>query len=230
MRINFRKAAENAVENNYIIHAPGTHSQAKDVGETFKEGLKEFYQDNNLIVIDNGKDLENSKEAREELADKIVTQIIKVKQQNPDEPIRLTGHSHGGNVQKLVTQKLVAQGHQNIIDDMMFLASPVRDDYQTNNKALTPEARVLNVSDRSDVVQRLGGKFDIKNKKIGLAKQTIDNNPRVSNIEIEVPNKIGINHIISPAISFTKDALFGDHSDMDSKVALDKIKEKLNEQ
>lgn len=95
--------------------------------------------------------------------------------QNPNEPIRLTGHSHSGNV-----QKLVEQGHQNIIDDMLFLAAPVRKDYQTNNTALIPEAKLLNVYDRSDMVQApLGGVDNIgltpKDRENFPAKQTIDN-------------------------------------------------------
>ncbi len=133
-------------------------------------------------------------------------------------------------MQKLVTQKLVELGYQNTVDGMMFLASPVRKDYQVNNKVLTPEAKVLNVSDGSDLVQRLGGTDTSgKNPSIGFAKQIIGNNSRVTNIEIEVPNKRGINHIINSMSALIKDATYGDHVDMDSKEALDKVQEKLNE-
>lgn len=39
---------------------------------------------------------ENNKSAREEAAKNIAQQIIDWHKDNPDDPIRLVGHSHGG--------------------------------------------------------------------------------------------------------------------------------------
>ncbi|WP_369178697.1 DUF637 domain-containing protein [Candidatus Thiodubiliella endoseptemdiera] len=231
------QAASNAVENNFIIHVPGTFSSKKDVEKSFTDKLKDFFNDDKLEVIALGKNgeqnLENNKPSREQLAEKVTNKIIQELKNNPNEPIYLSGHSHGGNVQKLVTNKLVNQGYAQVIDGGLFLSTPNRDDYKINFDAYKPKARIINASDRSDIIQRLGGIDNIglteKDRKNFPAKQTIDNNPKVINVEIEVSNKVGIGHFVSPVISLIKDAVYGDHVDTNSKQALDKIQTKLNE-
>ncbi len=103
------------------------------------------------------------------------------------------------------------------IDSFVMLAGPVRDDYAIDYSKFTKNAKIVNVYDTSDLVQRLGGidflLFDwskkytlinIKSGKIGIADQKIKNY-NVQNIKVEIPSK-----------NFY-DKFFGNHSKMDSK-------------
>jgi len=215
-----------AVENNVILHAPGTFSNKKDVDEGFIKATEEFYDDEMKIVDhDENRNLENNDKDRQLLADKIVKRIIEVKSANSNEPIYLTGHSHGGNVQKIVTQKLAEQGYSNIIDGIMYLGTPVRDDYVTNNSVLTEKASVFNVYDKDDLVQQnLGGNqfnFSYINKKleeIGPAEQIVNDNPRVQNIQVESP-KTGFNE------SFYY-KYYGDHINIDSSEVIEQVQKR----
>ena len=177
--------------DNKIFHIPGTFSNAKDVDEKYKEGIKEFYNDKDLEIVDhdNNQELENNDKHRQKLANKLVDKIIELKNKNPQEPIRLTGHSHGGNVIKIATQKLVDKGYKNIVDDIMYLGTPVRDDYKTNNEVLKKKSKVLNVYDKSDLVQKWGGDqitsfFNINLFEMGPTKQIVSDNKKVKNIEV----------------------------------------------
>ena len=179
-------AGTTAVEDNAILYTPGTFSNSTNIDEDLPDALKKFYNDNKFIPIDLGRDLGNNAKDRELLADKIVEVIIAIKQVNPDEPIRLVGHSHGGNVDKLVTQKLVEQGYSHIVDDVMFIATPVIPDYVLNNNALTNDASVINTYIIGDIIQTHGGNMYYLPfiGEIGTAGQTINNNSIVQNIEI----------------------------------------------
>ena len=217
-----------AVENNTILHVPGTFSSKKDVDKKFKKALEKFYNDKIEVVAlgKNGeKPLGNNKKDRNKLANKVVKEIVNILKKNKNEPIRLTGHSHGGNVQKLVTKKLVKKGYTNIIDDMMFLATPVRDDYSINYKALKPNAKILNIYDRSDMVQSPAGGIDSYYVSSFPSRHVI-NNTRVENIKIEVPNKLNIWNAIFPIAAYIKDEFINDHINIDSKEVIDQIRGK----
>ncbi len=214
-----------SVENNVILHAPGTFSSKKDVDKGFEEKIKEFYNDDEFIPMDNDRDLENNNADRELLADKIVDKILEIKKDNPNEPIYLTGHSHGGNVQKIVTQKLVEQGYTGIVDSIMYLAAPVRNDYVTNNLALTQNATVFNIYDKDDMVQRIGGNslsnfFGMSSQEGGFSEQIINNNSRVQNIQVESPKTY-------PNESFYY-KYYGDHINIDSPEVINQVDKKVN--
>ncbi|QOY55601.1 DUF726 domain-containing protein [Candidatus Sulfurimonas marisnigri] len=232
---------DKVVGDDKIFHVPGTFSDKRDVEKSFEDGLKNFYKDDKLVVVDLGRVLENSYDDRDKLAEIVVKQIIQTIKDNPDEPIRITGHSHGGNVQKLVTQKLVEQGYKNVVDDVMYLGTPVTDKHVMNNKALKDTATVINAYDKSDFVQKNGGDgttsfFGINKFEVGSAGQTIENNYRVTNIEVESPNQgLETNSIFSlnPIITIGKiinkqyqDKL-EDHSNIDKVEVLQQIKEKM---
>jgi len=215
-----------SVENNVILHAPGTFSSKKDVDKGFEEKIKEFYNDDKFIPMDNDRDLENNDGDRQLLADKIVDKILEIKKDNPNEPIYLTGHSHGGNVQKIVTQKLVEQGHSGIVDSIMYLGTPVRDDYVTNNLALTQNATVFNVYDKDDMVQKSGNnQFSIPYvpllEEFGPSGQIIKNNLRVQNIQVESPKTY-------PNESFYY-KYKGDHINIDSSEVINQVSKKINQ-
>ncbi|MFA7028310.1 MAG: DUF726 domain-containing protein [Sulfurovum sp.] len=188
--------SKNGYLDDKIYHVPGTFANANNVDKSFTEGLKEYYNDEKLEVIEHQDrhPLQNNHKDREKLADRLAKKIIEDYKKNPDEPIRLIGHSHGGNVQKIVTQKLVEKGYEGIVDDIMYMGTPVIDDYKTANKVLKKDAEVINVYDKTDNVQPKGGnngsnpliKKAVKGE-YGDAGQTIDDNPRVTNLEVVSP-------------------------------------------
>jgi hypothetical protein len=130
------------------------------------------------------------------------------------EPLKVYGHSHGGNVAKIVTQMMVAQGVERKFDKIIFLATPVVDNYKLNNNALSLKAEVYNVVDPSDFIQKNGGSdglFSSKYFEYGRAGQYIIDNPIVKNIVVEAPSK---------------EPLVGDHKTMDSVEVLEQIYKK----
>ena len=145
---------------------------------------------------------------------------------------------------KIATQKLVDKGYKNIVDDIMYLGTPVRDDYKTNNEVLKKKSEVLNVYDKSDFIQKKGGYSTTKfinnyisdfydyhiETEFGKAEQLIDNNPRVKNIEVEAPDDINIYNIL-PLTSlgkYIKDEKIQDHRNIDSVEVLNQVKKATN--
>ena len=108
------------------IHAPGTFSDKKDADKEFIAELSKMLQDK-VIVMDNGKKLENNDGARQEFAKKVIDKI-KNHDFKDGEPLNLSGHSHGGNVQKIVTQLLEEEGIVKKVDGVYLFGTPVRDD------------------------------------------------------------------------------------------------------
>ena len=139
---------------------------------------------------------------------------------------------------KIATQKLVDKGYKNIVDDIMYLGTPVRDDYKTNNEVLKKKSKVLNVYDKSDLVQKWGGYsyskalndvFNLSIKKqFGKAEQLIDNNPLVTNIEVEAPNDKNILNKLLPRTKSILDESIEDHRNIDSVEVLNQVKKATN--
>lgn len=66
----------------------------------------------------------NNKSARSEGAEALAEEITMWRKENPDEPIRLVGHSHGGNVAIMVANLL---GEEDIkVETLVTIATPVR--------------------------------------------------------------------------------------------------------
>ncbi|MDB4257422.1 DUF726 domain-containing protein [Arcobacteraceae bacterium] len=215
--------------DNKIYHVPGTNSNKSDVDIGFRKGIKDFYKDDNLQIIANGSDddidLGNNDADRQLLANKVVDQIIKDYIKDPTEPIRLTGHSHGGNVQKIVTQRLVEAGYSNIVDDVMYLGTPVRTDYVTNNNVLKKTSTILNVYDKDDWVQSYFGGID-SNQRPLFSSQIINDNDRVENIRVESPIIIKNNPGGIRYKSYNNP--IKDHENIDSKSVIEQIKKEVN--
>ena len=135
---------------------------------------------------------------------------------------------------KIATQKLVDKGYKNIVDDIMYLGTPVRDDYKTNNEVLKKKSKVLNVYDKSDFIQRFGGdKYDasfIHNRfeEVGPSKQIIIDNKRVKNIEVESPNDKNILNKLLPRTKSILDESIEDHRNIDSVEVLNQVKKATN--
>ncbi len=94
----------------------------------------------------------NDKESRREAAEEIAEAIIKHNQSNPDDPIRLIGHSHGGNVAIMVANILATEEIN--VETLVTIATPVRG-YQLE-KGVTV-GQHINVYNYSDEVQVRGG-------------------------------------------------------------------------
>lgn len=67
---------------------------------------------------------ENISEARTDAAEILVREIIAYKRENPDEPINLIGHSHGGNVAIEACNLLAKEGIE--VDNLITMGTPVR--------------------------------------------------------------------------------------------------------
>ncbi|WP_199925647.1 RHS repeat-associated core domain-containing protein [Paenibacillus bouchesdurhonensis] len=92
----------------------------------------------------------NNKAAREKAAEAIAEDILKWQEKNPDDPIRLVGHSHGGNVAILVANIL---GEKKIkVDTVVTVATPVRG-YQLKQEV----GQHLHVYSDRDSIQVNGG-------------------------------------------------------------------------
>jgi RHS repeat-associated protein len=104
----------------------------------------------------------NSKSARKEAADNYYNYILKVRkdESKSTNPIVLMGHSHGGNVAVLTTNKLVEhyqeQMNKGEISQMpeiilVTLNTPVRPDYQLTKKSSVTHYNVFNMGDNVQV-------------------------------------------------------------------------------
>ena len=94
----------------------------------------------------------NDKNSREKAAEQIAQEIITYHQNNPDEQIRLIGHSHGGNVAVMVVNILAEKNID--VETLVTIATPVRG-YQLEKGATVKQH--INVYNNSDQVQVCGG-------------------------------------------------------------------------
>jgi len=117
----------------------------------------------------------NNKPARKEGAEALAEEIIKWREENPDEPIRLVGHSHGGNVAIMVANLL---GEDDIkVETLVTIATPVRE-YQLKQEV----GQHLHVYNDRDSIQINGGSPWLLLK----ARRTFT---AAANVKIEVDNK-----------------------------------------
>ena len=99
----------------------------------------------------------NSVEARADAAENIAFEIEKWHKENPDDPIRIIAHSHGGNVAFMVVDILASKGLTTgaiEVETLITIATPIRSDYKM---WLGKPAQHLNVYSNSDKVQISGG-------------------------------------------------------------------------
>lgn len=93
---------------------------------------------------------ENNTNARSEAAQDIFNDIYQWHLDNPDEPIRLVGHSHGGNVGIMITNLLAKKDVK--VDTLITIATPVRE-----YKLETEVGQRIHVYNKYDGVQNHGG-------------------------------------------------------------------------
>ena len=84
----------------------------------------------------------NNEEARSIAANDIFANIIDWHKKNPDEPIRLVGHSHGGNVAIMVANKLSDAGIN--VTNLITIATPDRGYLLDNDTKVDQHLQVYN--------------------------------------------------------------------------------------
>jgi len=92
----------------------------------------------------------NSTKARKDAAENLANKIYDYYKQNPNEPVRIVGHSHGGNVGIMAVNLLAEKGL--MVDTLITIATPVRE-YQLN----TGVGQHIHVYNQGDGVQINGG-------------------------------------------------------------------------
>jgi len=112
------------------------------VGELFNESVKEFDW--------TGK---NKKSARLKGAETLTEEIYDWHTENPDDPIRIVGHSHGGNVGIMTADLLAELGMS--VETLITIATPVRE-----YKLTSDVGQHIHMYNNLDITQKeLGGRW-----------------------------------------------------------------------
>jgi pimeloyl-ACP methyl ester carboxylesterase len=154
----------------WLIH--GTWSDKETWTKDFRSYLEGVLDESITRLSWSGK---NKVPAREEAAKDITERIYKYYLSNSKEPIRLVGHSHGGNVAIMVANNLAKLGVH--VETLITIATPVRE-----YKLTTEVGQHIQVYNNYDIIQNNGGQM----KKSGKARRTFEG---ALNIEVILPKK-----------------------------------------
>ncbi|MFC4306052.1 lipase family protein, partial [Cohnella boryungensis] len=125
----------------YLIH--GTFSDGNTWTDDFVDYSEKLFNEESEKLNWTGKDSNN---ARSNAADTFVEQVYAWHLENPDEPIRLVGHSHGGNVAIMLTNLMAEKGVK--VETLITIATPVR-----GYKLKTEVGQHINMYNNRDFVQ-----------------------------------------------------------------------------
>jgi hypothetical protein len=144
----------NATINNLTMFVTGTDpeqkkSSSKDLDPEFREAVEKTFGEK---ITDFEWTGGNTKEARSD-ASKKLSSIIENHEFQPEEKLNLIGFSHGGNVVKGATGYY--EGEKKI-DNIIFLGTPHRADYEIDLRDLGFYTNRVSVSDVGDGVQTRG--------------------------------------------------------------------------
>ncbi|MGZ0052293.1 esterase/lipase family protein [Brevibacillus gelatini] len=134
----------------WLVH--GTFSDNSTWKDDFVRYFKDLYKEDVRKFEWTG---ENNNTARVKAAQSLASEIIKWRsiKGNEKKPIRLIGHSHGGNVAILTANVLEHEGIQ--VDTLVTIATPVREfEYYLEY----PVVQHLHVYNERDAVQVNGGR------------------------------------------------------------------------
>lgn len=145
---------------------PGTYYNEKNWSESgsaqaFINSVAKSFKETHSTQVINDKNVWSGADndaARQKAADHIA-QLIKNYGFAAGEELNIVGHSHGGNIAILVSQKTNRK-----IDNLVTLATPVRADYQPNYAIIS---RHLNAYSIIDMAQFMGGGQFLLSKLIG---------------------------------------------------------------
>ncbi|WP_059051182.1 RHS repeat-associated core domain-containing protein [Paenibacillus senegalimassiliensis] len=132
----------------WLIH--GTFSNNDTWTSDFVEYVEELFGESSGTLEWTGK---NSKGARSAAAEDFVDTVYNWHSQNPNEPIRLVGHSHGGNVAIILSNLLENKGMK--VETLITVATPVRE-----YKLETEVGQHIHMYNNRDIVQEdMGGSW-----------------------------------------------------------------------
>ncbi|GIO86405.1 hypothetical protein J25TS5_33370 [Paenibacillus faecis] len=132
----------------WLIH--GTFSDADTWTPDFVKYVEGLFNESSKALEWTGK---NSNGARSDAAKGFVKTVYEWHSKNPDEPIRLVGHSHGGNVAIMLANLLEEKGLK--VETLITVATPVRE-----YKLKTEVGQHIQMYNGKDAVQLdLGGRW-----------------------------------------------------------------------
>ncbi|MBE9918399.1 hypothetical protein G8C92_30860 [Paenibacillus donghaensis] len=132
----------------WLIH--GTFSNADTWTSDFVKYVDGLFNESSRKLEWTGK---NSKGARSDAAEDFVNTVYQWHSKNPDEPIRLVGHSHGGNVAILLANLLAKKGMK--VETLITIATPVRE-YKLESEV----GQHIQMYNNRDIVQMDMGGYD----------------------------------------------------------------------
>ncbi|MEO3944981.1 RHS repeat-associated core domain-containing protein [Gorillibacterium sp. CAU 1737] len=152
----------------WLIH--GTWSDGNTWSPEFIKYVEGLFKESSDKLIWTG---DNTNKARSDAADQFLTEVYNWHLKNPDDPIRLIGHSHGGNVAILLANLLAEKGMK--VETLITIATPVRE-YQLKADV----GQHIHLYNRGDGVQINGGSI----WRLGQApKRTFKN---AENVEVKI--------------------------------------------
>ncbi|WP_028592988.1 RHS repeat-associated core domain-containing protein [Paenibacillus assamensis] len=131
----------------WLIH--GTFSDGDTWTSNFVKYVEKLFNEKSEKLIWSG---DNNIDARSEAAEGFVTQIYDWHKKHPNDPIRLIGHSHGGNVAIMLSNLLAEKGLE--VETLITIATPVREYTLDKNTSVGQHIHLYN---NTDQVQSNGG-------------------------------------------------------------------------
>ncbi len=203
----------------WFIHGTGSDNS------TWKSDFLNYYRNKiypGESIKAHGWSGDNLDASRRKEAKDFATNLAKFAKKNPKEPIRLVGHSHGGNFAILVANELLKSNIT--VDTLVTIATPVREyqlasyDYITNpgekvlnSKRLKNVKKHIQVYNDEDAVQILGGKSKLSNFLLNLTDNEFGGAGRefryATNVKVDV-NDLGERGVVDS------------HSDMHSNITI----------
>ena len=213
-RGNVRAAgARDVLPLTVFVH--GTWSSPQDADPQFLKTVGNTFGEK-VVQLDWAPG-ELSVKARSGAAHKL-NSLVKNHVFTPGEELNMIGHSHGGNVLKEFTQ--LYDGDKKI-DTMVILGTPQLKEYQLNQNNLEPNAKVINVYDKNDMVQTAGaliGGTGERKMKNAYNVPVIQNQNLTIDTEVEA-RKLGFSSQVRVPVSIGPRK---SHTELDSKLVWDK--------
>jgi len=153
----------------YTIFVSGTGSGNKDVDKDVASTYKETFPGGNGEYETFKWSGGNSDVDRNNAARQLADRITEYRKNNPNEPINVIGHSHGGNVGLKSTTYLPDDVS---IDNIVTLGTPIRDDYQPDMGKI--KSTWYNVYSPSDGVQVKGGRHVFRDRAVRTSPDAIN--------------------------------------------------------
>ncbi|WP_245864319.1 DUF6531 domain-containing protein [Paenibacillus donghaensis] len=148
------------VENNPLIYSDpsghkvwlihGTFSNGDTWTPDFVKYVEGLFNESSDKLNWTGK---NNSGARSDASEEMLNQVYEWHKENPNEPIRLVSHSHGGNVAILLTNLLAKKGME--VETLITIATPVRE-YKLETKV---GQHIQMYNNRDSVQGDFGGKW-----------------------------------------------------------------------